>query len=421
MSKTRMLRDFLMVLQKVDGTAPVREDWEWAMVILADYSFNQYDPKVCGKVAKTRTDMLAYLGIDAGEFNAVVKSAATKLTHHNFACGLMKFRGFTAESTEKFFAAVLDDYEWMCRFRAVVIQLYRGVPLVQAVMGHPIGVHEALTLQQVLRTAGWVLMATPEREASLLNYQDAIARIQHAVSEVYKYFSSADTRTARTSLPREIAFLVMGYQCTYLDLVDWPLKKVVRTCLRSECNADICYEREPDISSHYMKMAMAAMHSGVAHLKVNMTVRSSRISALPGTGGRKVFMELPLSSLGDGSSYVAERMEAVNPAFHDSLREMCESMPWLSKPASLLGGVYDFGFTRWLASEAGTAAIRAAFKSKRPVPYGNHALWDYMASEVEAYSTIAVQLVRKYLLGTGMDAESFDVALSEMRLAVGGA
>jgi hypothetical protein len=85
-----MLRDFLMVLQKVDGTAPVREDWEWAMVILADYSFNQYDPKVCGKVAKTRTEMLAYLGIDAGEFNAVVKSAATKLTHHNFGVILIE-------------------------------------------------------------------------------------------------------------------------------------------------------------------------------------------------------------------------------------------------------------------------------------------------------------------------------------------
>lgn len=90
---------------------------------------------------------------------------------------------------------MLDDYEWMCRFRAVVIQLYRGVPLVQAVMGHPIGVHEALTCR--VRTAGWVLMATPEREASLLNYQDAIARIQHAVSGVYKYFSSAGAPPAR--------------------------------------------------------------------------------------------------------------------------------------------------------------------------------------------------------------------------------
>ena len=42
--------------------------------------------------------------------------------------------------------------------------------------------------------------------------------------------------------------------------------------------------------------------------------------------------------------------------------------------------------------------LRISQQSKRPVPYGNHALWDYMASEVEAYSTIAVQLVRKYLL-----------------------
>ena len=396
------------------GLLSGRGNRDFAFRVLVDYLFENYNPRVNKDYINSAECISAYVGVDHYDFLRSVPSTASRVTNHNMATRLLKYAGFTAKSVKAFLSAVIDDYEFACRFRAVIVNLHRRVPLVDCVSGHPIGWAEAKYYRDLLEDTGWLLMQDVGHANNLLNWRAAVSRIKYMIGVVYAYFAATDKGSIKSALPKSILFLTRAYQCTYSELMEWPMTRVIRTGVRADVSVAPCLSTVPPENSHYFLTCMHAMHSGVRHLKSQMTKEGSRISTqIGGSPAQKIVMEMPLSALSMGDTLTVMHAVSDYGQVDTLLDDIEDSMPEYTQLANLLAGIYSMPFSKWLVS-AGKPLLSSYLPS---VTFErNDDIWEALAAS-NAFTAASRQLVQSYL---GMDSEELAVALDDLAFAVGG-
>lgn len=413
------------------------------VIIMFDYLFEHYNGKVREDffgVKETRKDVIEWAGYDYAAFEKVVQSRAVEVTNQNIAHNLLKFLGWPSCAIESFLDALIDSPETAFMLRAFGTHCVFRNEIPELQHKYKMSYSECMWVRTLLRSVDFEVMHSPERIANLLDIDGALARVNYITVSVYEYFRRTDTeRGFKSTLHRNIRFLRDAHNSTYLDLVDWPLKKARRTAVKLEMSSELETSQTPSPTSHYFLHCMAAMHSATAHLKKNMTSErgGQRISKIEGGDShQKANMEVSISSLlarmdaDDAERFSSQIMGESHVDYISPIasQQLHQKFPEMNLFLTLLSGTVNNKFSRFI-KQYGLDVLTQHYKlklSKRATEQLQSILQQTNDAVFDLLQTVAIDKrnpFRPYIVLAAsflqIDPRTLDSWMFKLRRAVG--